>query len=224
VLRTLSRLGAKSAPFVAVRTNDSDPVVRRWATLLLGELPAAEGVHAVARRFFDTDEGVRRAAVAASKLFLKHSEYGRALVAEFGGVAQDTNKGSGMRLAAIDALADLRHPLCVPELIHVLPLGPDEVTRAASDALSIVTRQNFGDDAAVWTEWWRANGGRHRIEWLIDALTHESEDVRRPAGEELKGLTREYFGYYDDLPPRERERAQLRYREWWETKGKARFP
>jgi hypothetical protein len=178
----------------------------------------------VARRFFDTDEGVRRAAVAASRLFLKHSEYGRALVAEFGSVAQDTNKGAGMRLAAIEALADLRHALCVPELIHVLPLGPDEVTGAASNALSIVTRQNFGDDAAVWTEWWRANGGRHRIEWLIDALSHESEDVRRPAGEELKGLTREYFGYYDDLPPRERERAQLRYREWWETKGKARFP
>ncbi|HVJ20681.1 MAG TPA: HEAT repeat domain-containing protein, partial [Polyangiaceae bacterium] len=223
VLRMLKRLGHKSAPFVAVRTNDTDPGVRHWATLLLGELPAPESVHAVARRFFDTDEDVRRAALTAAKMFLEHPEYGRVFVGEFGSIAQDANKGSGMRLAAIDALAELRHPLCVPELVHVLPLGPNEVTQAASRALCVVTRQDFGTDGAMWAEWWRANGGRHRIEWLIDSLTHDAQDIRRPAGEELKALTREYFGYYDDLPPRERERAQMRYREWWETRGKARF-
>jgi len=31
------------------------------------------------------------------------------------------------------------------------------------------------------------------------------------------------FGYYDDLPKKERAKAQERYREWWESKGKARF-
>jgi hypothetical protein len=223
ILRTLLRLGHKSVPFVAVRTNDTDPVVRRWATHLLGELPSQESLHAVARRFFDTDDDVRRAALASARMFLTHPEFGRDFVGEFGRIAQDANKGTGMRQAAIDALAELRHPLCVPELIHVLPQGPAEITQAASRALSVVTRQDFGTDGAAWTEWWRANGGRHRIEWLIDALTHEAQEVRRPAGEELKALTREYFGYYDDLPPRERERAQMRYREWWETRGKARF-
>ena len=52
---------------------------------------------------------------------------------------------------------------------------------------------------------------------------HETQDIRRTAGDELKALTKEYFGYYDDLPKKERERAQERYRSWWETKGKARF-
>ena len=52
---------------------------------------------------------------------------------------------------------------------------------------------------------------------------HENPDIRRAAGEELKSLTKEYFGYYDDLPKKERARAQHRYREWWEGRGKARF-
>ncbi len=224
VLRTLLRLGSKSVPFLVVRTNDADPQVRRWATHLLGELPSHESVHAVARRFFDTDEEVKRGAVAASRLLLSHPEYGPALVAEFGTIAQDDNKAQGMRLAAIEAMAEVRHPLCVPELIQVLTGSPAEIKDATRRALRVVSRQDFGNNAATWAEWWRINGGRHRIEWLIDGLTHESQDLRRAAGEELKALTREYFGYYDDLPPRERERAQLRYREWWETRGKARLP
>jgi hypothetical protein len=59
--------------------------------------------------------------------------------------------------------------------------------------------------------------------WLIDALTDESPEIRRAAGEELKAQTREYFGYYDDLPPGERKHAQGKYREWWESRGKGRF-
>lgn len=223
VLKTLYRLGAKSVPFLVVRTNDADPVVRRWATHLLGELPAPESAHAVARRFFDTDETVRRAALSAAKLLLTHPEFGPQLINEFAELAEDRSKGMGMRLASIEALTDLRHPLTVPALIRLLAEGTEDVEKAAHQALVVVARQDFGRQGALWAEWWRANGQRHRIEWLIDSLTHESQDIRRAAGEELKMVTREYFGYYDDLPARERERAQSRYREWWETRGKARF-
>jgi hypothetical protein len=72
-------------------------------------------------------------------------------------------------------------------------------------------------------KWWEQNALRHRVEWLIDALTHEVSEIRRAAGEELKSVTREYFGYNADLPPRDRERAQQRYRDWWVTEGKTRF-
>ena len=77
--------------------------------------------------------------------------------------------------------------------------------------------------SSEWEKWWRKNAGRHRIEWLIDSLMHEDADIRRTAGDELKSITKEYFGYYDDLPRRERAGAQARYREWWEGKGKSRF-
>ena len=49
---------------------------------------------------------------------------------------------------------------------------------------------------------------------------HEQAALRAAAGEELKTITKEYFGYYDDLPKRERERAQSRYREWWNSVGR----
>jgi hypothetical protein len=35
----------------------------------------------------------------------------------------------------------------------------------------------------------------------------------------VKLLTRRLFGYYDDLPPKERERAQVRYLQWWRDEG-----
>ena len=47
--------------------------------------------------------------------------------------------------------------------------------------------------------------------------------MRRAAGDELKAATKEYFGYYDDLPRREREQAQQRYREWWRVEGRLRY-
>jgi hypothetical protein len=71
--------------------------------------------------------------------------------------------------------------------------------------------------------WWELNSSRHRLEWLIDALIHEVSEIRRAAGEELRALSKEYFGYASDLPPRDRERAQQRYRDWWVTEGRTRF-
>jgi hypothetical protein len=86
-----------------------------------------------------------------------------------------------------------------------------------------VTRQGFGRDKTAWEAWWKDNGARHRIEWLIDALMSEDAEIRRAAGEELKAITKEYFGYYDDLSRGERLKAQKRYKDWWENTGKARF-
>jgi len=123
----------------------------------------------------------------------------------------------------MEILADLRHPQAVSHLLRALSDNPVDVVEAARRALSVISRQNLGTTPAAWAEWWRVNSSRHRIEWLIDALAHDEQEIRRAAGEELKGLTREYFGYYDDLPPSERARAQHKYREWWEARGKARF-
>ena len=120
-------------------------------------------------------------------------------------------------------MGQLRGSFFVPILVGLLGASPDDVPEAARRALLVVTRQDFGRDAARWSEWWSRNEPRSRIEWLIDALMHDTQSIRRAAGDELKQLTKEYFGYYDDLPKRERERAQERYREWWEREGRGRF-
>ena len=97
------------------------------------------------------------------------------------------------------------------------------VAQAAHEALRHVTCQNFGNEGRPWRKWWEVNASRHRIEWLIDALTHDVSEIRRAAGEELRATTREYFGYSSELPPRDRDRTQQRYRDWWITEGRVRF-
>ncbi|HVR19276.1 MAG TPA: hypothetical protein VMS65_06265, partial [Polyangiaceae bacterium] len=223
VLRTLARIGQKSIPFLVVRTNDADPKVRSYATRLLGELPSLESALAIARRFYDGDVDVRRSALAAARLLANAPDALEALVAELGGMAEDRGKPTGVRLMAMETLAELRQAQAVSHLVRVLTDNPVDVVQAARRTLVTLARHDVGASSAAWAEWWRHNSSRHRIEWLIDALTDESSELRRAAGEELKAQTREYFGYYDDLPPGERAHAQQKYREWWEARGKARF-
>src|SRR6478735_8178683 len=223
VLRTLARMGTRPVPFVAVRTADGDPVVRAWATRLLGEMASAESAQAVVRRLTDDDTDVQRAALAAGHMLLHHPEAAEALQAKIAETVSDATRPEESRHSLIEALAELRAPLVIPKLIRLLEDGSPDIVRSAHWALGVIARQDFGTKAALWEEWWLANSSRHRIEWLIDSLMHENQELRRAAGDELKSLTKEYFGYYDDLPKKERQRAQDRYREWWESKGKARF-
>ncbi len=81
----------------------------------------------------------------------------------------------------------------------------------------VLTRQDFGLDVPRWVAWWDTAATRHRVEWLIDALTHTDATVRHEASEELKRLTGQVFGYYFNLPRKERERAQQRYLAWWHS-------
>jgi hypothetical protein len=128
-----------------------------------------------------------------------------------------------LRVRAIEALAETREPSAVPVLLPLLDENQAEIAAATEKALMTLARQDFGLDSDRWSEWWRQNKGRHRIEWLIDALGHEHRKMRLLAGEELKWITKESFGYFDDLPRRERERAQKRFRDWWENIGRVRF-
>ena len=223
VLRTIVRVGSVAVPFLVVRTADRDPAVRRWATWLLGELPGADSARAVVRRFSDSDADVRRAALAAGRMMQVDAEARTALRDGLATLAAEPAQPPEVRHASIEALADLRDPRAVPRLIPLLGTDNSAVVRSVHWALVTLARQDFGREGKVWTAWWQQNSTRHRVEWLIDSLTHESLEVRRAAGEELKALSKEYFGYYEDLPPKERQRAQRAYREWWEVSGKARF-
>jgi hypothetical protein len=222
ILRALARIGLPAAPFLAVRSNDREPAVRAWATALLGEIPCIDSATAVSRRVADSSAEVRRAALEAGKLLQADEDARTALRDKVLTIAEGTSSVES-RVAAIEALAHFRDGRAVPRLVRLLPYR-DEVGQSAEWALGVLTRQAFGRDTAAWEAWWKEKGGQHRIEWLIDSLTHDDIEIRRAAGEELKSLTKEYFGYYDDLPKGERAKAQRRYREWWETTGKAKFP
>jgi hypothetical protein len=223
VLRTLARIGVKAAPVLVVRSADADPNVRAWATRLLGELPSEESARAIVRRFVDDELEVRRAALAAGRLMQGSAEARTMIHAGLSDLLSDSTRPEEQRHALIEAIADLRDGRAVPTMMRLLDDRSKDIVRSAHWALVVLARQDFGTSQAAWEDWWRRNSARHRIEWLIDALSHDSAEIRRAAGDELKSTTKEYFGYYDDLPVAERQKAQNRYREWWETKGKARF-
>jgi hypothetical protein len=223
VLRTLARIGVKAASVLVVRTADSDPNVRAWATRLLGEMPNEDAARAVVRRFVDDEQEVRRAALAAGRLMQSSPEARSMIQIGLAELLGEPGRPEHQRHGLIEAVADLRDGRAIPTMLRLLEDRSNDIVRSAHWALVVLARQDYGLSAAAWQEWWRQNSARHRIEWLIDALLHESADIRRAAGDELKSTTKEYFGYYDDLPVAERQKAQNRYREWWETKGKARF-
>jgi hypothetical protein len=221
VLRLIAGQRRAALPFVLPLVGDGDAERRYWATLLLTELPYIEAVDALVPRLFDPDGAVRRVARLAARAIGEAAP--DALVARLNDYLQDPDARPVRRIEMVEALGELRERLAVPVLLETLHDSNEEVAAAAQRALLLITRQDLGRDPRKWHSWWGPNASRHRIEWLIDALLHESPAIRRAAGEELKTQTKEYFGYYDDLPKRERERAQQRYRDWWNTEGRMRF-
>ena len=221
ILRLIAGQRRVALPSVLERAGDPDDDVRFWATFLLSELPYPDAVPHIVARLSDRSPVIRRVARLAARASAKH--HGEELARQIGRLVRDAKLVRTKRIELIGVLEEIREPLAVPTFISVLEDENDEISAAARGALMIVARQDFGRDTRRWTAWWNHNSSRERLEWLMDALTHDLQAIRHAAGEELKTLTKEYFGYYDDLPKRERERAQQRYRDWWTSEGRARF-
>ncbi|HVY49204.1 MAG TPA: hypothetical protein VHB21_25110, partial [Minicystis sp.] len=223
LLELLVAIRRPALPFVTVRTSSHDVETRFWATHLLGELRYPEAANALVPRLFDDDVAVRRVARRSAAALVSAGEAGAPILQGLDHMVRSPDQPVPYRVLAIETMGEIRTGAMVPPLVAVLVDVPDEVAEAARRALLVITRQDFGRDTRRWNDWWSKNGQRHRIEWLIDALMHEQPAIRRAAGDELKQLTKEYFGYYDDLPKKERERAHGLYRAWWEKEGRRRF-
>jgi hypothetical protein len=221
VLRLLVRVGEPAVgPLVAVLAAN-DRFARAWALRVLGELPFEGSVAGVTRALFDDDPLVRQSARVATVSLVR--SVGDRVVHSLAHLARDTSELAERRIEVLALLADGRRESAVPLCLELLADADRRVAAEAHEALTVLTRQDFDRDATKWRKWWEQNQRKHRVEWLIDALTHTNVEVRRAAAQELRASTREYFGYAEDLPPRERARAQQRYRDWWWTEGELRF-
>lgn len=218
VLKALVAFGPVARPYVIARTSDGDPKVRVWSTRLLGELTGRQSAIAVAQRIvLDRDAEVRRAAYLASSQLLREPDSAQALRQALLSTASDHQSVITQRLAAIDALADLRDAPSIPNLIELLADPNPGTAAAAQQALTVLARQDFGYDAKTWTTWWNNNLSRDRIEWVIDALDHRSPAIRQAASEELRLISRLYVGNVDDDSVEARAKVQKKYRDWWAT-------
>jgi hypothetical protein len=179
-------------PFVLTQVDDLDPDRRFWATFLLTELSYPEAVPAIVARLFDEHEPTRRVARLAAKAVAEGAR--ESMVAELDRIVRDPRASQEKRIATMDTLGEMRDPLVVPVLIGALGDEIDGVALAARRALMVVVRQDFGRDTRRWLAWWSSNSSRHRVEWLIDSLTHDHSPMRRAAAEELRAVTKEFFG------------------------------
>ncbi|CAN5792989.1 hypothetical protein BH09MYX1_BH09MYX1_27200 [soil metagenome] len=221
LLRLIAAQRRVALPYVVEEMRSGDSARRFWATFLLTELAYAEAVPALVARFHDADPKVRAVARAAARALGDDAR--EALLAECARTLRDTRGSRSVRLGVIDALADLREGAAVQLLARQLTDTDSEVQMAARRALIAITKQDFALDEKHWLSWWGEHSTKHRVEWLIDALEGDTPALRKAAADELKILTRQTFGYYEDLPKRDRERIQQRYRDWWYSEGRSRF-
>jgi hypothetical protein len=223
LLDVLARLGRVAHRDVLARTNDPDADTRFWATYLLTEIPDRAAAGPLLPRLLDEDASVRVVApLAARAMFAAAPSSIDEVIDPLVEIALDEGATAELRTRAIDALVALREAQAVEGLVLVLDVTEGELAGVAQRALVRLTCADPTRGGGSWSAWLAKQSGRTRTDWLIDALVDEDAALREAASDELKATTKQYFGYYPDLPKSERERAQARYRAWWDAERRGR--
>ena len=217
LLRCLIQIGPVAGPALASRLGHSDSMVRLYATKLLGEIFYPPAVQQIARRLYDLEVEVRRAAIEVLQAYRKTHEFDRMLKQ-----LRDQLRYPPPTLQAIAAalLGNFKDREAIPLLIDQVRAAQPLVSRAAIETLCHLTRQSFGNSVSRWNHWWEVNQQEHRIHWLIQGLHSKDVNTRYGAHQELVSITHENFGFQIDASKEVREAAVGRWEQWWRDKGR----
>ncbi|MFT5356643.1 MAG: hypothetical protein ACI9KE_003868 [Polyangiales bacterium] len=221
--RAIAAFGDLAVPYVISLFDRDDADDRFYAVLLSSEFSHARLVQPLGDRIFDDDRGVGTLALDVLRTLLPFERELAALTERLRAEARIPSASLETRVMALRALGELRDRAGLDMLALFVEKEREELAEAAHRSLVQITRQDFGDAVPRWLLWIDNNYERHRVEWLIDSLSHVDEAMRRDAADELKALTHEYYGYHPSLSKKEREIAQKKYRRWWEAEGHLRF-
>jgi hypothetical protein len=219
IARALHAFGARAIPYVAELLEAKQADVRLCATLLTADCVCPELLAPLYQRLFDPDGQVRLIASETLPAYRQVQGFDETL-RSLREKARNQREPIPNRLAALEAISMLRDPASVPLLVELCNHDNRQLSVPAHRSLLAITAQDFGDSERKWKSWFDKNRTRHRVEWLIDSLMHSEERVRTSAGVELQKLSQVYYGYTASAPKRDRERAQERYRVWWQSQGK----
>lgn len=221
--RAIAAFGDLAVPYVISLLDHDDADHRFYAVLLSSEFSHARLVQPLGDRIFDADRGVGTLALDVLRTLLPFERELAALTERLRAEARIPSALLDYRVTALRALGELRDRAALDMLALFVEREREELAEAAHRSLVQITRQDFGDSVPRWLLWIDDNKERHRVEWLIDSLSHVDETMRRKAADELKELTHEYYGYHPALSKKEREIAQKKYRRWWDSDGRHRF-
>lgn len=224
LLALLVAIGNNSVLQVAQRATSIISEDRFWAAHVLGEIPCVEAAEVVGTMLFDDDMSVRRSARrATAQLVASVPEAGSIVAPMLEQAIRGSSERPARRFIAFEALGELAIPSTIPALIALLGDSVQDVADAVHRALVQITCQDFSRDARRWIDWFEANAGRHRVEWVIDALMHESAEMRRIAADALGPVVGRELGYDPYESREERAAAHVRYMLWWEREGRVQF-
>ncbi|HTR51729.1 MAG TPA: hypothetical protein VMJ10_13530 [Kofleriaceae bacterium] len=218
LLELVVALGAAAAELLVDKMSAPQRDVRFYATICAVELRPRNAVFALVERVFDQDFGVRAAAIEALAGY-PAADRTQALARARRAVHSTDPEVVAAACAAIVELGDVE---AIGDLVGALERS-DRGTDNVRKALVALTAQDFGTSERKWRKWYDSARKRHRIEWLIDGLSHKEDAIRERAIDDLRRLTGEYFGYHHDLPRKEREQAAERWVAWWRETGQRRF-
>ncbi len=222
VIRLALRFRAAAVPWLLGVLDRGDPDARACALACLAEVAHPSALPSMTSLFLDGDHPTRLAVVESLKAFRAFAEFDP-VARTLRTLVRDQRSQAEVRRMAAFALGELRDVEALPVLIDALGDADPALALACHGALVTLCRQDFGPTPEAWRPWWERMQSRHRIEWLMEALLHPEAALRHAASEELKQVTGQFFGYYFNLPRRERERAQQRYVAWWRREGALRF-
>jgi hypothetical protein len=195
---------------------------RLYAAVLAGDRVHPDLLWPLYRRLFDP-EGAVRLLVSETLPLYRNAQGFEDVLKSLRKRAADEREALQNRLAAVEAVASLRDIGSIEMLADLASSSDRQYSLPAQRALVAITGQDFGDATRKWKAWHAKHAGLNRAQWLIESLMHSEERVRAIAGNELQRLTQVYYGFTASAPKRDRERAQDRYRAWWEQEGKAQF-
>jgi hypothetical protein len=205
-------LGHVMVAELARLTESADRNTRTWAMLALADIGTDRAVDPVLHGLMDDDpqilNGARRAAVCLASSPAAATPMREAVehLADSAALPQAT------RVHGALTLGRMRDPASVPVLIRLLADPEHPVVDAALLALRAITFKDLPASARKWNAWLQQNQERPRLEWLIDALTSASAELRDAAAKELVERTGRDFGYQPDMSAEALANVQARYR------------
>ena len=219
ISRALVAFRERAVPYVESLLGAGQPDRRFYAILVAGDLVYPTLLAALSARVFDDDDGARAAALEVLPRFQMFSSEWNVSISIVRRAAKLRGRDPKRRYRATRALGALRDTNSLHVLLDLIEDEDPELAAIAHQSLVEVTCEDMGTSMRRWAPWLQKNEHRHRIEWLIDALVHADEAIRTAAGEELKVLTQQYYGYHPGASRKDREVVQQKYRRWWDEEG-----